>query len=118
MIFLYIFPGFVLLLTRFMGTISQTKLSKLCFTSHPTISPTHFCTSSPSFDAKKYIKVLTDICRDWASDVDNWGVGEALFYGKAVTSMQTMLDRYARLSPPSHDIHTSLPSPVTQDKPP
>ena len=112
MIFLYIFPSFVLLLTWFMGTISQTKLSKLCFASHPTISPTHFYTSSPSFDAKKYIKVLTDIHGDQASDTDNWGVGEALFYGEAVTSTQTMLDRYAYLSPPSHHIYTSLPSPV------
>ncbi len=70
---------------------------------------------TPSFDAEKYFKVLADVRGDRESDADNWGVGEALFYGEAVTSTQTMLDRYARLSP-RHTTYTPLPSPVAHNK--
>ena len=49
---------------------------------------------TPQFDARKYFEVLTSVRGDKANDADNWGIGEALFYGEAVTSTQTMLDRY------------------------
>jgi biotin--protein ligase len=58
---------------------------------------------TPRFDVGKYFNVLADVRRDQTSDTDNWGMGEALFYGEAVTSTQTMLDRYAHA-------HTSLSS--------
>jgi biotin---protein ligase len=69
----------------------------------PDVLPTEELT--PRFDVEKYFNALADVRRDQTSDTDNWGMGEALFYGEAVTSTQTMLDRYAT--------HTCLP-PVPQ----
>lgn len=59
----------------------------------PTVLPTRELT--PRFDAEKYFAVLAEVQGDQASGADSWGVGEALFYGEAVTSTQTMLERYA-----------------------
>ena len=65
----------------------------------PDVLPTEELT--PRFDVEKYFNVLANVRRDQTSDTDNWGMGEALFYGEAVTSTQTMLDRYATHMPPS-----------------
>jgi biotin---protein ligase len=59
----------------------------------PDVLPTEELT--PRFDVEKYFNVLAKVRRDQTNDTDNWGMGEALFYGEAVTSTQTMLDRYA-----------------------
>jgi biotin--protein ligase len=64
---------------------------------------------TPRFDAEKYFVVLAEVRGEQTSGADgsgsgSWGVGEALFYGEAVTSTQTMLERYA----PPH------PSPLAQ----
>lgn len=58
----------------------------------PDVLPTDELT--PRFDAEKYFAVLADVRGDQKSNEENWGVGEALFYGEAVTSTQTMLERY------------------------
>lgn len=63
----------------------------------PDVLPTRELT--PQFDARKYFEVLASVRRDTVSDADNWGMGEALFYGEAVTSTQTMLDRYVPTPP-------------------
>ena len=54
---------------------------------------------TPRFDAEKYFAVLADVRGDQTSNAKNWGVGEALFYGEAVTSTQTMLERYVYPAP-------------------
>jgi biotin---protein ligase len=63
------------------------------------------CELTPRFDAKKYFAVLAEARGEHTSGVDNsssssWGVGEALFYGEAVTSTQTMLERYVTYPSP------------------
>jgi biotin--protein ligase len=50
---------------------------------------------TPRFDAEKYFAVLAEARGDQTSDAESWGVGEVLFYGEAVTSTQTMLEKYA-----------------------
>ena len=60
---------------------------------------------TPRFDAEKYFAVLAEVRGDQASGADSWGVGEALFYGEAVTSTQTMLERYASLPPSNPRLH-------------
>ncbi|KAH9994535.1 hypothetical protein BJV74DRAFT_770206 [Russula compacta] len=69
----------------------------------PDVVPTRELT--PRFDAEKYFAVLAEIRGDQAGGADSWGVGEALFYGEAVTSTQTMLER-------NHRFLTSLPAPI------
>ena len=63
------------------------------------------CELTPRFDAEKYFAVLAEVRGDHTSGADsnnsNWGVGEALFYSEAVTSTQTMLERYAATRTPS-----------------
>lgn len=59
----------------------------------PDVLPTRELT--PRFDAEKYFAVLAEVRADPMSGAESWGVGEALFYGEAVTSTQTMLERYA-----------------------
>ena len=59
----------------------------------PDVLPTKQLT--PRFDAEKYFAVLAEVRGDQMSGAESWGVGEALFYGEAVTSTQTMLERYA-----------------------
>jgi biotin---protein ligase len=59
----------------------------------PDVLPTRELT--PRFDAEKYFAVLAEVRGDRMSGAEGWGVGEALFYGEAVTSTQTMLERYA-----------------------
>jgi biotin---protein ligase len=54
---------------------------------------------TPRFDPEKYFAVLAEVRGDQTNDADSWGVGEALFYGEAVTSTQTMLERYAAPRP-------------------
>jgi biotin--protein ligase len=71
----------------------------------PDVLPTGELT--PRFDAEKYFSVLAEARGDQTSDAETWGVGEALFYGEAVTSTQTMLERYA----PSHAASFLLLSP-------
>lgn len=63
----------------------------------PDVLPTRELT--PQFDARKYFEVLASVRVGKLSDVDSWGMGEALFYGEAVTSTQTMLDRYVPPQP-------------------
>ena len=62
----------------------------------------------PQFDARKYFEVLASVRGDNVSDADNWGMGEALFYGEAVTSTQTMFDRYVPSRPVRHNHTPSL----------
>jgi biotin---protein ligase len=90
----------------------------------PDILPTEELT--PRFDAEKYFNVLADVRRDQTSDAENWGVGEALFYGEAVTSTQTMLDRYATSCLPQSpspspqtnaETHASLPRSLHRSSP-
>jgi biotin--protein ligase len=66
----------------------------------PDVLPTGELT--PRFDAEKYFAVLAEVRGDQMSGAESWGVGEVLFYGEAVTSTQTMLERYAtpRSAPP------------------
>lgn len=59
----------------------------------PDVLPTGELT--PRFDAEKYFAVLSEVRGDQMSGAESWGVGEALFYGEAVTSTQTTLERYA-----------------------
>jgi len=64
----------------------------------PDVLPTGELT--PRFDADKYFAVLAEVRGRGPGDqmmsgAESWGVGEALFYGEAVTSTQTMLERYA-----------------------
>jgi biotin--protein ligase len=51
----------------------------------------------PRFDVERYFAVLEGVREDreasTAADSCSWGLGEALFYGEAVTSTQTMLER-------------------------
>ena len=51
----------------------------------------------PRFDVERYFAVLEGVREDrevsTAADGCSWGLGEALFYGEAVTSTQTMLER-------------------------
>jgi biotin---protein ligase len=51
----------------------------------------------PRFDVEKYFAVLAEEARGDKEAVgtagSSWGLGEALFYGEAVTSTQTMLDK-------------------------
>jgi biotin---protein ligase len=51
----------------------------------------------PRFDVEKYFAVLAEEARGDRETVgtagSSWGLGEALFYGEAVTSTQTMLDK-------------------------
>jgi biotin--protein ligase len=70
----------------------------------PDVLPTGELT--PRFNAEKYFAMLGEVRGDQvrAAD-DSWGVGEALFYGEAVTSTQTMLERYVLPFSP----HTILP---------
>lgn len=51
---------------------------------------------TPRFDAGRYFAVLEEARGDQASVSGGWGLGEVLFYGEAVTSTQTMLERCAR----------------------
>ena len=51
---------------------------------------------TPRFDAGGYFAVLKEVRGDQESVSDGWGLGEVLFYGEAVTSTQTMLQRCAR----------------------
>ncbi|KAF8500181.1 class II aaRS and biotin synthetase [Russula emetica] len=51
---------------------------------------------TPRFDAEKYFAVLAEVRGNQMTDAESWGVGEALFYGEAVTSTQTMLERNPR----------------------
>ncbi|KAI9432945.1 class II aaRS and biotin synthetase [Lactarius indigo] len=60
---------------------------------------------TPRFDADRYFAVLEQVRGDRASLSGSWGFGEALFYGEAVTSTQTMLERSPRFL-------TSLPAPL------
>ncbi|KAI9508257.1 class II aaRS and biotin synthetase [Russula earlei] len=69
----------------------------------PDILPTKEFT--PSFDAEKYFAVLAEVRGDQAGSADSWGMGEALFYGEAVTSTQTMLERNPRFL-------SALPAPI------
>jgi biotin---protein ligase len=51
---------------------------------------------TPRFNVEKYFAVLAEVRGDKGVSpaVDgSWGLGEALFYGEAVTSTQTMLDK-------------------------
>ncbi|KAG6845681.1 hypothetical protein H0H93_016028, partial [Arthromyces matolae] len=50
--------------------------------------------TTPLFDLRNFFDALSagrraQGCRE---ETDSWGIGEALFYGEAVTSTQTMLD--------------------------
>jgi biotin--protein ligase len=67
--------------------------SRLVVVLPPDVLPTRELT--PRFDAEKYFAVLAEVRGDQMSGAESWGVGEALFYGEAVTSTQTMLERYA-----------------------
>lgn len=51
---------------------------------------------TPRFDASTYFAVLGEVRGDQESVPGDWGLGEVLFYGEAVTSTQTMLERCAR----------------------
>ncbi|KAI0249778.1 hypothetical protein BJV78DRAFT_1224805 [Lactifluus subvellereus] len=62
----------------------------------------------PRFDVEKYFAVLEGVRGNQEASAaadSSWGLGEALFYGEAVTSTQTMLERNPRLL-------TSLPAPI------
>lgn len=48
---------------------------------------------TPRFDAGGYFAVLEEVRGDQANMSGGWGLGEVLFYGEAVTSTQTMLER-------------------------
>jgi biotin--protein ligase len=50
---------------------------------------------TPRFDAGGYFAILEEVRGDQASLSGGWGLGEVLFYGEAVTSTQTMLERCA-----------------------
>ena len=65
---------------------------RVIFVLPPDVLPAQELT--PQFDARKYFEVLASVRGDKVNDAGNWGTGEALFYGEAVTSTQTMLDRY------------------------
>ena len=84
----------------------------------PDVLPTTELT--PKFDAEKYFAVLADARGDQMSrTTESWGVGEALFYGEAVTSTQTLIERYAlhhliTLAPPlPFPIPIPFPVPVS-----
>jgi biotin--protein ligase len=51
---------------------------------------------TPRFDAGRYFAVLEEVRGTQSSESGGWGVGDVLFYGEAVTSTQTMLERCAR----------------------
>lgn len=60
---------------------------------------------TPRFDAGEFFAVLEEVRGTQASESGGWGLGDVLFYGEAVTSTQTMLERNPRFL-------TSLPAPV------
>lgn len=54
--------------------------------------------SMPMFDAERFYEVLDEARKEqglpeYKDDSQWWGMGEVMFYGEAVTSTQTMLDR-------------------------
>lgn len=69
-----------------------TDAPRLIIVLPPDVLPTEELT--PRFNAEKYFAVLAEIRAGKTSSADGWGVGEALFYAEAVTSTQTMLERY------------------------
>lgn len=59
----------------------------------------------PLFDAELYFEALTRLGRangQRKTGAGEWNVGDVILYGEAVTSTQTMLDRYV---PPSFTRH-------------
>ena len=51
---------------------------------------------TPRFDAGGYFAILDEVRGNQESVTGGWGLGEVLFYGEAVTSTQTMLQRCVR----------------------
>jgi len=75
------------------GAAMETDAPRVVIILSPDALPTKELT--PRFDAEKYFTMLAEVREGQASNADSWGLGEALFYGEAVTSTQTMLERYA-----------------------
>ncbi|KAH9063260.1 class II aaRS and biotin synthetase [Lactarius vividus] len=86
-----------------MSTEPATHAPRVVLVLPPDVLPPQELT--PRFDAGRYFAVLEQVRGDQASVSGSWGFGEALFYGEAVTSTQTMLERNPRFL-------ASLPAPV------
>ena len=82
-----------------------TDAPRLIIVLPPDVLPTGELT--PRFNAERYFAVLAEVREGKTSSSDGWGMGEALFYAEAVTSTQTMLERYA----PSPSSSSPSPSP-------
>ena len=94
-----------------------TDTPRLIVVLPPDVLPTAELT--PRFDAERYFAVLAEARGDQTSSTESWGVGEALFYGEAVTSTQTMLERYAYPPPflfPSRHYLGRSPPPLNYRK--
>ena len=96
------------------AAMAMTDVPRIVVVLPPDVLPARDLT--PQFDARKYFDVLASVRGDKVSDADNWGMGEALLYGEAVTSTQTMLDRYVpplRSRPPQPYIHPPPSRPLS-----
>ena len=51
---------------------------------------------TPRFNVRGYFAVLEEVRVTRANESGGWGLGDVLFYGEAVTSTQTMLERCVR----------------------
>ncbi|KAH8993588.1 class II aaRS and biotin synthetase [Lactarius hatsudake] len=86
-----------------MSTEPATHAPRVVLVLPPDVLPSQELT--PRFDAGRYFAILEQVRGNQASVSGSWGFGEALFYGEAVTSTQTMLERNPRFL-------ASLPAPV------
>ena len=74
-----------------MSTEPTTHAPRVVLVLPPDVLPPQELT--PRFDAGRYFAVLEEVRGDQARLSGGWGLGEVLFYGEAVTSTQTMLER-------------------------
>lgn len=77
-----------------MSTEQATHAPRVVLVLPPDVFPPQELT--PRFDVGGYFAVLEEVRGTRASESGGWGLGDVLFYGEAVTSTQTMVERCVR----------------------